>query len=197
MIFTMDGFDAYKKYLAIKSHFTTKSYDYFKYNGAVRVTRESFEKRSDKYFFQKLAKHDDLVNFIVSFFVYNDKQHWVGDMINDQSKTYEQMKKIHQSLMYVFKQDINNLSNDIGDLTAVIDGENPKLLTALLHKQISIETFIILNDVYGFSKKWNSQITEKYVWPKVKEKCKKYQPFLKYDKQKYHDVCVDYFGILK
>ena len=29
----MDGFEAYKHYLALKSHFTSKTYDYFKYNG--------------------------------------------------------------------------------------------------------------------------------------------------------------------
>jgi hypothetical protein len=53
-----NGFTAYSEYLAIKRHFTTK-YDYFKYNGKVNVSKESFESRRDAYQFQRLSKKKD------------------------------------------------------------------------------------------------------------------------------------------
>ena len=53
----MSPFEAYKLYTAIKNHFTTESYDYFKYNGKVRASEHTFETRKDKYMFYKLSKH--------------------------------------------------------------------------------------------------------------------------------------------
>ena len=47
----MDGFDVYKIYLAIKLHFTSESYDYFKHNGKTTARLATFTKRRDRYFF--------------------------------------------------------------------------------------------------------------------------------------------------
>ena len=55
-IATVEPYDAYVKYLAMKSHFTDKKYDYIKYNGKVKAWRTTFETRRDKYFFYKLSK---------------------------------------------------------------------------------------------------------------------------------------------
>jgi len=44
-------YQVYTEYLALKSHFTNKNYDYFKYNKKVRATLTSFNRRKDKYFF--------------------------------------------------------------------------------------------------------------------------------------------------
>jgi len=43
----MTAFESYRVYSALKLHFTTDSYDYFKYNGKTKVTPENFEKRKD------------------------------------------------------------------------------------------------------------------------------------------------------
>ena len=50
------GYNAYKTYVALKNHFTSDSYDYFKYKGRVRVKEESFLKRKDKFYFEKIEK---------------------------------------------------------------------------------------------------------------------------------------------
>ena len=34
----MTAFESYKMYVAVKLHFTTDSYDYFKFNGKTRVS---------------------------------------------------------------------------------------------------------------------------------------------------------------
>jgi len=54
MIFSLEegsGFSAFALYNAIKLHFTTDSYDYFKYHGKTNVTRDNFAIRKDKYTF--------------------------------------------------------------------------------------------------------------------------------------------------
>ena len=50
------GYNAYKTYVALKNHFKSDSYDYFKYKGKARVKEETFLKRKDKFFFEKIRK---------------------------------------------------------------------------------------------------------------------------------------------
>ena len=52
----MNSFEVYSTYVALKTHFSRKTYDYFKYNGTVKVSIEKYNKRPDKYFFEKIAK---------------------------------------------------------------------------------------------------------------------------------------------
>ena len=46
-----DSFNTYVKFLALKKHFTTDNYDYFKYNGKVRANLDTFMSRNDAYSF--------------------------------------------------------------------------------------------------------------------------------------------------
>ena len=68
------GFDVYKIYLAVKNHFTAKSYDYERYGGKVNVKLESFTKRNDRHFFHKLSQRFDereIVDYFVCNFIVN------------------------------------------------------------------------------------------------------------------------------
>ena len=52
----MTGYEAFGIYQALKLHFTTDSYDFFKYNGKTNVSVNAFENRKDKYHFYKLSR---------------------------------------------------------------------------------------------------------------------------------------------
>ncbi|NBP57931.1 hypothetical protein EBU71_15600 [bacterium] len=115
----MDAFQAYKTYLALKSHFNNKNYDYFKYNGRTRASQKTFEKRTDKYFFYKLSKHDDCVNYLAANFLEGDA--WVGDLVNEQTaeKIYRSWRKRIESLTYIFTNDLDILDNDYFEFSYV------------------------------------------------------------------------------
>ena len=49
----MNGLEAYSTYLAVRNHFKTKNYDYFKYNGKIKVNEDKFRTRRDHYQFEK------------------------------------------------------------------------------------------------------------------------------------------------
>ncbi|NBX48524.1 hypothetical protein EBT25_01060 [bacterium] len=193
----MDAFEAYKHYLALKSHFTTKTYDFFKYNGAVKARRESFDVRKDKYFFHKLSKRKDITDYLVSLFVYGTKDSWIGDIVRNEEneKQYKQWQKVKESLTYVFMSDLEKFNDDLVSSFIVEDGQHPHALKLLLRKEIHLETFIILNDIMRFASTWNREIQDQIVWPEIKQKCKKYQPFLQYDKEKLKKVLVDKFDL--
>jgi hypothetical protein len=52
----MMAFDAYRCYLSLKNHFTKDHYDYIKYRGKTRATKQAFYKRKDRFWFEKFAR---------------------------------------------------------------------------------------------------------------------------------------------
>ena len=82
----MMPFDAYRCYLSLKNHFTKDHYDFHKYGGKTRATKQAFYKRKDRFWFEKVSrqKNDkEVVDFFVSNFVYttDPSTMWIGEMI--------------------------------------------------------------------------------------------------------------------
>lgn len=189
----MNPFETYVKYLAIKQHFTQPGYDYFKYNGKVRANPQSFDTRKDKYFFHKLSKIDDVDNYIMANLL-DDPNKWAGDLVSDKGdQIYTAWKKRMESLSYVFKNEINSLDEDLNKNFVVEDGQHPYILRQYLRKNISLDTFVILEDILKFCKHFDKTITDTIIWPGVKLKMTKYKPFLTYDKFKMRKILKEKF----
>tara|TARA_Y100001973_G_C5132120_1_gene298344 strand:+ start:106 stop:729 length:624 start_codon:yes stop_codon:yes gene_type:complete len=183
-----EGFDAYKTYLALKRHFTS-DYDYFRYNGKVKASLESFLRRKDKFFFRKLAKkydNEQLIEFFVSNFLIGDN--WIGNLVSQESEeNYVRYQRRMQSLSYNFDSELRWLvdycgSNDLelDSLLLVESSDHPLLLRLLLQKKVSIETVILLNDSLGFIRYWNKKLDD-IVWEEKSKLIDNYRKFLHYD----------------
>ena len=101
-------FETYQTYLSIKNHFSNLKYDYFKYGGRSRAKVTAFNKRKDKYWFEKTSrKYPDknIVDFLVSNFVSTDNPSglWIGEIINSGERVYSEWSRKQQSLSYIFK----------------------------------------------------------------------------------------------
>ena len=193
----MNGFEIYKVYLAVKLHFTSKnqSYDFHNLGGRTTARLETFTKRRDRYFFHKLSQsYDDTnaVDYFVSNFVTNTNL-WVGDIIgNSGDENYREWSKRIEALHYYYEQDINYLiermsANEMtfDDIFTVKNGQHPPILKMVLSKRISLETFVILEDLLSFSKRLNEDISETVLWPKLYDRMVRYRPFLKFNITKY------------
>lgn len=191
----MTAFDCYKEYLALKNHFTKPDYDYFKYNGKVRSNVDSFEKRADKFFFQKLAKHPDVRNFLVANFSENEKA-WIRNLAYNESaeQVYKNWLKRQQSLSYLFKQELSNLDTNFNNNFACKENEHPLLLRKFLGNEVSLETLCLLLEFTGAKKHWDSKMQYDLVYDVIKTKIEKYSPFIKCDKDKLRKVVLDYFS---
>ena len=182
----MDAYDLYATYQAVKLHFTSKTYNYFQYDGRTRVSKDSFCKRRDRFFFQKLArkiKTEDLVEFLVSnFIVHGDT--WSKKLLEPEAQsTYMDWQKRVESLSYLFKTDVDKIlqAGDIEKAFTVKDGQWPDVLTMFTQHEISIETMVILNNIIRYLDKWDRQITDDVVYPKIALKIRKYGAFLSVD----------------
>jgi hypothetical protein len=191
----MNAFDVFKDYIALKQHFTSKSYDYFKYHGKTRSsTAGSYNQRKDKIFFMKLAKHQDPKHFLVANFVESDNA-WIGDLAYNElaQENYVRWSKRIQSLTYFFKEEIKKLNDDFDSNFIVKDGQHPYALRLFLSKQISIETLVILIDIVRCFSHWQKQMQDDFVWKDLSHKLVKYKPFLNYDRAKMKEILLAQF----
>ena len=188
-------YEAYQLYVAIKNHFQT-TYDYFRYNGKVKVQFTAFEVRKDKYFFAKMQKHADPLGLLVAHFVDNPDA-WIGDIVSfdTSQELYLKWKKRQSSISYIYEEDLKKLSQDLDDSLKVVNGQHPKLLKLLLGTTIYPETVILLNSQINFFPYWEKEIMDPAIWPVQYNKLQKYKPFVQYDKQKIKKITVDYFGV--
>lgn len=201
----MNGYDAYKKYVALKLHFQQSDYDYFKFSGSVKVSREKFDTRNDKYFFDRIAKlytEKQFEQLLVANFVLN-KDCWVGDILSDHGRTiYTNWKKTYQSLEYIFTEDMKRLQSMISDsdishfdelFDVVGDSNWPDIVSVVFQHGIKMESFIIMNKALNFIPRIDKKIDDEIVWPEFKHLCIKYSPFLDVDIKKYKNIMKNIF----
>ena len=185
----MTGYEAFSLYHVLKLHFTSDSYDYFKYNGKCNINIETFEKRRDKYHFYKLSRKyekDDYQEFVISALMQNENA-WAGTLLEDD--TYDKHLKrqaILQALGYTFKNDCA-IIREAGGVNSVlkIDDGYPPLLTMTLQNVTTIETLCILNSFMNFLPVWNRKIADTIRWPMLYRKFVKYAPFVPFDAETY------------
>ena len=189
----MMAFDAYRCYLSLKNHFTKDHYDYIKYRGKTRATIQAFYKRKDRFWFEKFArkKNDkEVEEFFVSNFIYSTDPAtmWIGEMIKDGEGRYTEWKKKVQSLSYVFREEIDSLfdGKKVDDVFDCSKG-HPPILKSYLGGDISIETMVICNEVFGYVKDFDKRLNDP-VWETVSRKIKKYSPFLNIDIFRYKKI---------
>ena len=187
-------FETYQTYLSMKSHFTNPKYDFFKYGGKSRATMASFNKRKDKYWFEKTSRKysdEQILNFLLANFVTTDNPQnlWIGEIINSGERNYADWMKRKQSLTYLFKEQSSELlsNNDLNEVFNCSKNKHPVVLKKYLGGEISLETLTILEKVFSFVSKFDKKLTDP-VWETVSLKIKKYIPFININVFQYKSI---------
>ena len=180
----MQPIDVYQMYCAMKAHFSKSSYNFIKYGGKTKVSRDSFWKRNDRYFFVKISKkynNDEIKDYLLSNFIQNRN----GYIANFNDQNYENWLDRKMMFYNIFQQELKPYIKNFEPLFEVKDGNHPTLLKEYLGKRVSLETMVILDELVDFSKKWDEQLGDDVVWPDIKNLMKNYKGFLTIDKNKY------------
>lgn len=186
-------FDCYKNYIALKNHFTRDNYDYYKYCGKSRASLQSFYKRKDRFWFEKISRQKtdkEIEEFFVSNFVScsDPESLWIGEIIRNGETSYTEWKKKIQSLSYIFKEESEKFFNEnkFDDVFNCSKG-HPPVLKSFLSGKISIETLVIYDKIFLFGKNFDKKLDDP-VWETVSRKIKKYNPFLNIDVPRYKKI---------
>jgi len=189
----LSPFDTYKSYLGLKNHFTKEKYDYHKYCGKSRATVQSFYKRKDRFFFEKLSRQkndEEVIDFFVSNFVGCDDPQslWIGDIMRSGEGRYTDWKKRNQSLSYVFRQETETLfeGQKVDDIFDCSKG-HPPILKSFLGGQVCLETMVIYDRIFGYVKNFDKKLQDP-VWESVSLKLKKYSAFIHIDVFSYKKI---------
>ena len=189
----MDGFKAYRYYLAIKLHFTTEKFNVFENRGNVKGTREAFNARNDRYIFEKLAnkysEDREIIQFFVANFAYgNETAIYEGQQAEDNLTEWTKRK---QSITQKFIDDLAIILTHIevnklptASIFNFIDSAYPVILELFIGGKISIETLRIIDDIYPIIEKWQETNSIKYIWNQEMLRIKKLTGFVKYDRIK-------------
>lgn len=185
--------DAYRCYLSLKNHFTKDNYDYHKYCGKSRATVQSFYKRKDRFWFEKVSRQktdQEIIEFFVSNFISctDPSKLWIGEMMREGEERYEQWKKRNQSLSYLFREETQKLfeNQKVDDVFDCKKG-HPLILKNYLSGNISPETMVIYDKIFLFSKDYDKKLKDP-VWENVSMKIKKYSSFLNIDVSRYKEI---------
>ena len=180
----------------MKSHFTNRKYDFFKYGGKSRATMASFNKRKDKYWFEKTSRKysdEEVLNFLLANFVSTDNPQnlWIGEIINSGERNYSQWMKRKQSLTYLFKEQSNELlfNKNLNEVFDCSKG-HPPVLKKYLGGEMSLETLTILERIFSFVQNFDKKLKDP-VWESVSLKIKKYIPFLNINVFQYKKILRD------
>jgi len=193
----MDGFKAYRYYLALKLHFTSDKFNVFENRGNVKGSREAFEARNDRYIFEKLARKigndRDIIQFFVANFAYgNESAIYAGQEADDNLAEWNKRK---QSITKIFIDDLASLLTyvEINKLptSSIFDfnfNEYPAALKLFLGGKISIETLVIVNELDHIVEHWLDNSSVQHIWSNELLRIKKLVGFVKYDKEKLRKI---------
>lgn len=192
----VNEYEAFVLYNGIKLHFSSKKYDFTRYLGKSKSTTLPFyDKRTDKFLYQKLAKHSDPKGLLVANLIEYPKR-WIGDILGAEGKaTHDAWLKRTQSLSYNFSNEIEELKNPLGlnGALKVQPGEHlPLAIAQYLRYKISPETLVIISELTGCKKQWDRKLSDDLLYKdKVGLLINKYPTFLHFDKDKFGKLLLE------
>lgn len=202
----MDGFKAYKYYIAVKLHYTKDNFDVFANRGNVKGTREAFNARNDRYMFEKIARRfpvdRELIQYYVANFAYgNDAAIYSHE---EAESNYLEWNRRKQSITKIFADDCTKIVMDAykNKLTeqSVFNLTNKNyssILKLFLGSQITLETVRILDDLHPMVTKWKDNTSMLLLWENEIRRIDKSKGFVKYDSEKVVKVFNNFIEELK
>lgn len=190
----MNPFQCYTTFLALKQHFVKPSYDVIKYNWKTRASLTAFNKRTDRYFYERLSRkknENEIKEFYIANFVEADNPNsvYISDLMKDGEEKYIDWMKRVQSLSYLFETEASVfISKDkFNDLFECKNGQHSKLIQKYLQKAFSIETLVILDKILHYVEDYD-KVLDDPLWNSLKLKITKYSPLLNIDTKKYSKI---------
>ena len=200
----MNGFKAYRYYLALKLHFTKEKFNVFENRGNIKGSYETFQARNDRFMFDKLARKYDtdqeLIQYYVANFAYGN-DNMVYDM-EQSEENYITWKRRKESITRTFKNDLDTLQYEVekNNLDKIntfyfVNTNFPWLVKMYLGKRITIETIHIIDKLgYNIIDNWSAP--EAMLIDVDVLRIEKLDGFVKFDKDKCQKIFQDFLHSL-
>lgn len=165
---------AFMLYLMMKQHMAGK-YDIIKYSWNMKVTDAAFNKRRDKYFFDKMSDKfhlKDLTEIFLATFLENSSG-WAGDLVSeDAMAAHRELLGRYIRFSEIYREDLKNLvyfSNKVNVPIGKLLEYNEKQQTSPIFKLlqsglIKTETFLVIDSFLGIIDKIDEKMSADIIW---------------------------------
>jgi|TARA_R110000764_G_scaffold57213_2_gene124606 hypothetical protein len=181
----MEPIDVYIMYCAMKAHFSRKDYDFNKYGGKTKVSRDSFFKRKDRHFFVKLSRKYKTTIEIKNYFISNFIKDKRGYIANFSDENYKSWLLKRSGFFEQFVIELSPYIKEFQPLFEVEGNNHPKLLKEFLGSRVSLETMIVLDELVEYGKNWDKLLEGDIIWIDLKKLMENYKGFLTINKNLY------------
>ena len=194
-------FKTFCTFLALKTHFNSISYDYFRFGGKLKLSESTFNSRNDRFMYMRLQKlipnEQDMIEHIVANLLQEKK--WIGEFLEEDSReiTLKYRKQI-QSITHLVDEELSRLVNRqgvivINDIFKPLESKYPILLEALYESEVSYPMLTVLNSFIPFVSKFDNEFGKNdMLWSKPSRFITKLRPFIKFDRDKIISVLKKY-----
>lgn len=168
------GYDIYQFYIKAKLHFKDMNFDMTKNH--VKSSVSSFEKRSDRYVFDKIAKQKRKKSnlYIVSNLI-EDPDRYIRDFNDD---AFARMQRITSNITYFFSDFVSKYETKeqlINDIT--VKNNTVKIINDLKQGNVDIEIICVLNNIFKLVEKWKKDEIFFFIYEKEISIIEKYSIF--------------------
>lgn len=187
-----DGFEAFCQYVTLKTHFNS-TYNWKKYRGRCTTSRDAYERRRDKKFFQIVQSRYDPTErnqIFLANFVYN-KHLWIGELLADNCiGIWSDWKGRLARIDYQFEEDLKNALDDVQKrkglnridalkfLIRKPDDTHPLILRFVWGGMFGIESYLLISSVLNLRRVYQPFLREDKLWADFEYKVEKYENFL-------------------
>lgn len=165
---------AFMLYLMVKQHMSGK-YDVIKYSWNMKVTDAAFNKRRDKYFFDKLSDKfhlKDMTEIFLASFIENPNG-WAGDLVSEDAMVaHRELLGRYARFSDIYGEDLKNLvyfANKVDVPIARLLEYNDLQQTSPVFKLLQsglmkIETFLVIDSFLGIIDKIDAKMSADIIW---------------------------------
>jgi hypothetical protein len=175
-----DIFEAFRIYKAIRLHFNSESYDYFKYHGKVNWSKQELLKRKDKYQFSWLGDmYDDLkLPYFIAVNLYANPTASVTDLLKKTShQRYKEWKAEQSDRPSLIEISLEPFKDNFKEVITPPANGYPELFNLINSGRFPITMVVILDYFMKLTEAWNGKLAGDPVWDQWYKQYQKFRPF--------------------
>jgi len=171
-------------YQAIKLHFSSKNYNYNKYEGKVKLAQ--FKDIAPYAMIAKGKRKDDFPDFFIPGIFQNPKAKIEHFLSEDYISVWKYWVSYQNAPKYFFERECIELREHIekkkiqfDEMFRIKERELPLIYKLIVKNQVSPQTIFYLNQVLSFYDRINPKITENIFFPIIQKRLSKVETFVK------------------
>lgn len=186
----------FKTYMALKLHFDpANSYDYFKYNGVIKVSEASFQSRKDStrfYAFERKIKDRDAKDVLLAYALKHYKVDWIGkinsspDLLDNADNYTRLLDNIYEELE-VYCRALFTMGDHPFDCFKS-DGRDsfPIIVNEVIAERLPKPIYVVLNKALPFHHRF--QIDDPIIFDELDYILRQYEGFVDVDAERCRSI---------